>query len=433
MDYIKETRETGVCGAYDVIVVGGGVAGAAAALAAARNNSTVLLIEKTTVLGGLATAGLVIVYLPLCDGRGHKVISGISEELLYVSIQYGYDNLPEIWRGGPWSVETKERYRTVFNAPAFVMALDELMREAKVDVLLDTVFCDVEMKDGCCQAVIVENKSGRQAYRCKAVVDASGDADVLYQAGAECVEQTNHLTYWAYYQSDSDKRAFPLGGAGSKYIKVMAIGNYNGSDISPELPRFKGTDARAVTEFLVRSRGMALERMREDPGLSFSSFPSQAQFRTTRRIKGEHTLRTEDAGRHFHDSIGCTGIWNIPEPVYEIPFGTLISKQVKNVFASGRIISSANGHGWEITRPIPACALTGQAAGSAAAIYASGGAEVSISQLQAMLKKDGVLLNMGEDLVSQSERWLEAWRKNEDPWVKDIPDEQALVVRRGTI
>ena len=417
MEYIQETKKTGVHGAYDVVVVGGGIAGTAAALAAVRNGAKVLLVEKMTVLGGLATAGLVVWYLPLCDGMGHKVISGISEELLYVSIKYGYNDLPGEWRGGPWEADTKKRYRTVFNAPAFVMALDELIKEEKIDILLDTVFCDTVMEDGRCTAVIVENKSGRQAYRCKAVVDASGDADVLYRSGADCVEQDNHLTHWAYCQSDTSRSPNP-GESPSKAVKVLAIGNYCGSDLPPGLPQYRGTSVNDVTSFLIESRKMALDRIKEDPSLVFTSFPSQAQFRTTRRIKGDHTLRTEDAGRHFADSIGCTGVWNVPGPVYEIPFGSLSAKPIKNIFAAGRIISAANGQGWEIIRPIPACAATGQAAGSAAAICARGSG-VPIAELQAMLKKDGVMLTMGEKLAAQSKLWLEGWRKSDDQWFKD--------------
>ncbi len=41
------------------------------------------------MLGGLQTAGLVTIYLPLCDGLGHQVSFGIAEELLRLSIKYG--------------------------------------------------------------------------------------------------------------------------------------------------------------------------------------------------------------------------------------------------------------------------------------------------------------------------------------------------------
>ena len=75
---------------YDVIVAGGGIAGIAAALAAARAGKRVLLLERMFALGGLATLGLVTIYLPLCDGKGHQLSFGLAEELLKLSIREGW-------------------------------------------------------------------------------------------------------------------------------------------------------------------------------------------------------------------------------------------------------------------------------------------------------------------------------------------------------
>ena len=72
MDVKTITKNT-----YDVIVVGGGVAGVAAAVASARNGAKTLLLEKTVVLGGLGTQGLISWYEPLCNGEGKLLIAGI--------------------------------------------------------------------------------------------------------------------------------------------------------------------------------------------------------------------------------------------------------------------------------------------------------------------------------------------------------------------
>ena len=431
MEYIEESIKTGIYGEYDVIVVGGGVAGIAAALAAKRNGvKKVLLIEKQAVFGGLATAGHVIYYDPLCDGMGHKVYSGISEELLFTSIKYGYDTLPEEWRNGSSEVATKKRYDTVFNAPAFVFALDELILDSKIEILLDTVFCDVVINDGICDAVIVENKSGRQAYRCKVVIDASGDADVLYRAGALCSEQGSHMTYWSYVQTDRQDSSKGLVSSQPNKLNIVAIGNYRGSDLPADTPQYKGTDVHHVTEFLIQSRKMALERIKSDPSLTLTSFPSQAQFRSTRRIVGEYTLLTSDAGKHFDDSIGCASIFNIAKPVYEIPFRTMFTESIKNIYAAGRIVSASNGHAWEITRTIPCCAQTGQAAGNAAAIYLSTGKAVEIKDLQDSLKKDSVVISMSDTMVKQSYEWLEDWKKLtiDDPFYRDRSGENETFI-----
>ena len=62
----------------DVAVAGGGVAGVAAAVEAARSSKKVVLIEKTTQLGGLATIGLINLFVPMCNGRGVQIVKGMT-------------------------------------------------------------------------------------------------------------------------------------------------------------------------------------------------------------------------------------------------------------------------------------------------------------------------------------------------------------------
>ena len=73
---------------YDIAVCGGGIAGVAAALAAARRGMKTVLIEKTILPGGLATSGLVLVYLPLCNAKGTQMIYGIAEELFLAAAAF---------------------------------------------------------------------------------------------------------------------------------------------------------------------------------------------------------------------------------------------------------------------------------------------------------------------------------------------------------
>lgn len=70
LSIVESARQTEVLGKYDVLVAGGGIAGVAAAIAAAREGARVLLVERECIVGGLATAGLIAIYLPLCDGEG---------------------------------------------------------------------------------------------------------------------------------------------------------------------------------------------------------------------------------------------------------------------------------------------------------------------------------------------------------------------------
>ena len=57
---------------------------------------------------------------------------------------------------------------------------------------------------------------------------------------------------------------------------------------------------------------------------------------------------------------------------------------------------SAEGWAWDVTRVIPVCALTGQAAGVAAALMARDGlaaARLSMDELRASLRAQGVRLH----------------------------------------
>ena len=66
----------------DVLVVGGGTAGFGAAVAAARGGAKTMLIEQTSVLGGMATSGLVGPFMTCFDNDvTEQVVKGIFDEL----------------------------------------------------------------------------------------------------------------------------------------------------------------------------------------------------------------------------------------------------------------------------------------------------------------------------------------------------------------
>lgn len=413
MGVIKETSELLISGRYDVIVVGGGISGIGAAISAAREGMQTLIIEKTICLGGQATLGHVVKYLALCDGYGKQVIGGISEELLKKSILYGYDNLPFEWKEKlgihdnkqPDAPEIAEylnnphrRCETFFNMPAFLLALDEMVEQNGVDVLFDTIFCNVIMDGSRCTGLIVENKSGRSVYQAKMVIDASGDADVMFRAGARCFDQGNHVTYLCYdtdfsRMSDAIKhnnmyRAFP---------SWRMLGYNPLTKENPSEHLLHGTNAEEVNEFVKLSRRSALEFLKRNqrPDYTMISVPTIPAFRTTRRIVGRYELKPDDVHRHFEDSIGCTGDWRRPGPVFEIPYRSLTDERITNILAVGRIIASS-GDAWEVTRVIPPAAMTGQAAGIAAAMAIRADIAlqlINIDELQKKLEQGGVFIH----------------------------------------
>ena len=170
---------------YEVAVCGGGIAGIAAALAAARGGKKVILFEKQYILGGLATAGLITIYLPLCDGYGKQVSFGLAEELLRLSIKYGYeDRYPDNWLDGVGTrTEKDKRFEVRYNAQVFAILAERELLKAGVDILYGSYVVDAETENDRIKSISVENKSGRTVYKIKSVIDATGDADLCRQSG----------------------------------------------------------------------------------------------------------------------------------------------------------------------------------------------------------------------------------------------------------
>lgn len=402
-DRIVEKLEVPVVGRYDVIVAGGGIAGVAAALAARRAGMRVLIIEKSVMFGGLATLGLIAHYLPLCDGHGRKVIGGIAEELLKLSVKYGYGRVPEAWSSGTDPGEGAERYAVKYCGHTFALALDELIEAEGIDVVLDTVFCRPVMQRGRCQALVVENKSGRAAYRSEVVVDATGDADVMAGAGAEIVEGENRLSIW-YYATSLERMA---AGAGSGRledgVELAVHGKVLGSggEESPEAGEtevYRGIGVEQVTAMVMAGRRLLRSQspyMRADRSACVLTLPGMPQFRKTRRIRGTDEMKPGSAFEAQPSSVGCVCDWRAAGPVFEVPYGSLIAPGIANVLTAGRSVA-AEGDMWELMRVIPPAALTGQAAGSAAAIAVENKTPVDrvpIAVLQERLVSDGVIVH----------------------------------------
>ena len=397
---INETLKTPITDSCDVLVCGGGFAGISAALAAARQGKKVILLEKQYMLGGLGTAGLVTIYLPLCDGMGKQVSFGIAEELLRLSISMKEEaKYPANWLEGIGTkTENDPRFEVQYNPELFAMLAEKKLCDEGVKILYGSYAVAVSKYGDKIDAVIIENKSGRSAIKVGSVVDATGDCDIakFSEAPTDTFKQGNILAAWYYSVGDEGYKLNMLGFADvpddekTEQNKVETLVNR----------RFSGLSGEELSEMMQLSHASTLndilKKRKTDGFIMPVTIATTPQIRMTRKIVGEYVLDSAEMHKYFEDSIGMVSDWRKRGPVYEVPFGTLYSKKVKNLITAGRCTSVSESM-WDIMRVIPCCAVTGQAAGTAAAMT-DDFSSLDVKELQNILTKNKVVLHE-KDLI----------------------------------
>ncbi|WP_294562533.1 FAD-dependent oxidoreductase [uncultured Traorella sp.] len=379
---------------YDVVVVGGGVAGVAAALASARKGKKVVLIEKQCILGGLATSGLITIYLPICDGKGHQVSFGISEELLRLSIKNGCQRkYPQPWlEGGSFEEKAEIRFETQFNPYYFALEMEELLKTNGVDILYDAYMFKVTRKDDIIESIHIDTVDDIKEIKANSFVDATGDAKIFNLADIKTrnYEKGNILANWYYYIRDGKLELKKFG----TVEKTEYIERTTGEVIVKD--RFVGGDYDSLNHFIKAAHHESLteftNEIKNDSSFEVVAIPMMANMRMTRCLDGEDKMILNDDDPYVQDSIGVVADWRRRGYIYEMPFSALYDPKLKNVFAAGRCIKT-DDEMWDVTRAIPACAVSGEAAGIAATIYAEE-KEIEITVLRDELKKAGQILNI---------------------------------------
>lgn len=395
---------------YDIAVIGGGVAGVAAAVQAARCGMKTVLVERTALVGGLATGGLINVFLPLCDGNGHQVTFGIAEEMLRKSIVYGPGEIPPNWKKERNGMERK-RFIAVFSPASFVLALDEMLDEAGVDVWLDSLVCDVRIENEMAARLEIENESGRIELSAKRFIDASGSAVLARRLGQNVVTDDNYFSSWTL----EFKSGAPYMNYGPIYGNGVPTGIFSDDDLRSagtslaELREAKrhGITGKQVSEYLRVTRrclrsyyAYAYDSGKSDRNSLYPlKLPIMPQYRKICAIQAAETMRDGQANRHVPDSVGLVADWRRAGSVWEVPFRSLYSASGPgNLLFAGRCMGAV-GDAWEVMRVIPAAAVTGQAAGMAAALALRDRLplrELSVERLGDELKRRGIPQHLEE-------------------------------------
>ena len=379
IESVSYQKSIEVAAQYDVVVVGSGPAGICAAVSAARLGARTALIERYGTLGGNLTNGAVAPIL------GSVSKGTLRDELV--------DRL-----GVPDSDETGITQQT----HDFEMAkrvLIDFAHEAGVKIYLQTPVVDTITDDKKITGIVISQKTGMKIIRAKCFVDASGDGDVAYFAGAEyemgrdgdsllqpvtlmfrlqgvednaltCIGELDHVEYKGERFLDyttrlckdghlppnaASVRSFRTSVPGERVINTTQSNGISAlsSDDLEKAEIDLRTQIDIVTDFL---------RKHVDgyQNCFVKSTANTLGVRETRRFIGQYMLDDMDlrTGRRFEDVVvhkasfivdihnptGSAQAEGVPEEVipYDIPLRCLIPKSIDGLVLAGRCISGTH-------------------------------------------------------------------------------------------
>lgn len=401
----------------DVLVCGGGPAGVAAAVMAARGGAKVILVERYGRLGGMA------VHARVAPLMGRSESPFVREVLTRIGgVRIDPDRLD--------------------------LQYADLVEEAGADLLLHAWACETLLERNRVGGVRVVSKQGILTVRAKVTVDATGDGDVAFAAGAafgqgrpgDGLVQPMSIMYTAaglddsraiFCGSENQARELQVGGqswesivqraqqAGELPDNVGVVRTYRTSRPgeavinATQVNCVDGTRVHDLTKAELEGRRQALAILdflrQHGPGYEnayIAGMPAVIGVRETRRILGVDYLTRDDliAGRRRDDAVvrKASFVIDIHNPAgpgqaeglaaqvkpYDIPYGCLVPKELDGLLVAGRCISGS--HEAHASYRVQQIAMAiGSAAGAAAAIAAESGGlprEVDVKQVQSALE-----------------------------------------------
>lgn len=457
---LRFERSVPVGRGYDLVVCGGGPAGCAAALAARREGLSVLLVEGQGQLGGMATSGLVSHWLGGRNEKGEWVVGGLFREIAQEAARRGYAVLPQLdpaQKYHPYGWLNWFIHGVPIDPYGVARLLDEKMERAGADVLLFTQAADVVVEGNRITHVVTFNKSGLAAVPARAVVDATGDADIAARSGCECIKgreedslmtpatlefhvshvNKERLTRYIEEQRDPKLRVkikeLRERGIWTFPYEIFICTQLTAPDTfyvnTIRLVGVDGTDGRSVTEGMIRGReeveklfGILRTHIPGFEGAQLKAVAPLLGIRETRRIVADSVMTVEDLsrGEEFADTIGFSMYgWDLPDvkkpseqPFADdtqagykykvkkglstpLPLKVMIPRPIRNLICPGRAVSVER----QVLGPVRVmapCMAMGEAAGVAArAVVADGVAfsQVDIDRLRRRLRQVGAIVD----------------------------------------
>ncbi|HKJ98835.1 MAG TPA: FAD-dependent oxidoreductase [Desulfotignum sp.] len=439
----EPARKTPVLTETDVVVVGAGPSGLAAAVAAARQGVDTLLLERYGCFGGNITQAMVE-SIGWYRHEGTVESPGIGLEFEAEARKFSGE------RKEPQSISQ------ALEADTFKCVADQMVQQAGITPFLHCLGVAPLLSGNSVAGVVTESKQGRQAILAKTVIDCTGDADIAFQAGVSCthpppdqlegvsvsfgcsgVDRRRFLAYvennpgtlgqWAGETTGKEDALFSpylvdpfdrARAAGEIPAEVRTAGFWSSLTDTGEatymnmtyMPGLDPTKIKDLTHGEMEGRKQAVGAIaalrKYTPGFEnarLRTFGSSLGVRESRKITGRHTMTREQVqnqGR-FEDSIGifpefldAYGVVIIPTTgrYFQVPYGIMLPCFVENLLVAGRCVCGDRiSHA--ALRQMMCCTVTGQGAGTAAAVAVKTGTtcrKVDIKKVQSALKHQGV-------------------------------------------
>ncbi|WP_372814040.1 FAD-dependent oxidoreductase [Paenibacillus sp.] len=416
----------------DVFVMGGGFAGIGAAVGAAKSGAEVLLIEKYGFLGGMATAAAVSTICGAYSAdKQKKIIGGIRDEL--------FDELRALG-GVQEGVDFGQHRADTCDHHLLKYAIDRvLLNYSNIHLLLHTQVIGVKQEHAKIQYAIITNKEGIFRVFSKNYIDCTGDADIVALAGAPYVignekgqiqaattvfkmgdvkvQEAKTITRQAFkdkVQQSIDDGEYDLFRTAGVFME-SAVGDSVICNMN-WISDFSSLNAKEMTYAEIEGRRSSIEYSKflkdKIPGFGsahLSEIATQIGIRESRRIIADFVLTEEHVmqGASFEDAI-CWGAWPVEyhdarenktikkylEHDYQIPYRTLIPRNVNNLLVAGRSISTTH-YANASTRVMAQCMAIGHAAGVACALSGKQNVppkDIDIAGLQKQLRDQGAII-----------------------------------------